>query len=309
MKLSLASTGAETGARFLEQVRLAELLGFHAYFHNDKKWAREPFSRLGAASQCTTRLGLGASMVDPYSRHPALLAQAAATLAEMAPGRFRVIMGVVGDFRTLPGYASPNPVAALREAADLMRRLWHGETVTLDGEVVKFKDGALDWKANAIPQLHVAAGESGTFQLAGNIADGVMTDFATAPGIEYAKQHILTGMRASGRSWKDVRLCCYIPVTVLDHADDPVPDAIREAARNRKAVANVLDSKALDAAVPRGLVDSYALVGTGAEVVERFQALAAAGVEEIVMSPVLAQGQDTEDFMFKIAKDVLPHFA
>jgi hypothetical protein len=45
MKLSLASLGAEPGTRFLEHVKLAELLGFHAFFHNDKKWAREVLAR------------------------------------------------------------------------------------------------------------------------------------------------------------------------------------------------------------------------------------------------------------------------
>ena len=76
------------------------------------------------------RLGLGTSVVDPYTRHAALLAQATATLAELAPGRFRVIMGSGSHFETLPGYGSPKPVAGLREAAELMQRLWRGEKVT-----------------------------------------------------------------------------------------------------------------------------------------------------------------------------------
>ena len=59
MKLSMASLGGEPSARYLDQLKLAELLGFHAFFHNDKKWARDAFARLGAATQCTTRLGLG----------------------------------------------------------------------------------------------------------------------------------------------------------------------------------------------------------------------------------------------------------
>jgi hypothetical protein len=44
MKLSLASLGAEPGARFLEQVKLAELLGFHAYVHQDRPTTRELLS-------------------------------------------------------------------------------------------------------------------------------------------------------------------------------------------------------------------------------------------------------------------------
>jgi alkanesulfonate monooxygenase SsuD/methylene tetrahydromethanopterin reductase-like flavin-dependent oxidoreductase (luciferase family) len=88
----------------------------------------------GAATQCTRTIGLGTSVVDPYTRHAALLAQATATLAELAPGRFRVIMGSGSHFETLPGYGSPKPVAGLREAAELMQRLWRGEKVTIDGE-------------------------------------------------------------------------------------------------------------------------------------------------------------------------------
>src|SRR4029077_19349839 len=89
MKLSLASTGAEPGARFLEHVKLAELLGFHAFFHGDKKWAREGLSRLGAATQCTTRLGLGFGVVDAGARHPAYLAQAARTACRDGAARAR----------------------------------------------------------------------------------------------------------------------------------------------------------------------------------------------------------------------------
>src|SRR3977135_1032593 len=117
MKLSFASLGAEPGARFLDEVKLAERLGFHGFFYNDKKWAREGFPRVAAATQCTSPIGLGTSVVDPYTRHAALLAQAAATLAELAPGRFRVIMGSGSHFETLPGHGSPKPVAGLRGGA------------------------------------------------------------------------------------------------------------------------------------------------------------------------------------------------
>ena len=314
MKLSLASLGAEPGARFLEQVKLAELLGFHAFFHNDKKWARELFSRLGAATQVTSRLGLGTSVIDPYTRHAALLAQATATLAEMAPGRFRVIMGSGSHFETLPGYGSPRPVAGLREAAELMQRLWRGEKVTLDGEVVKFKDGALDWKPTAIPQLYIASRGPQILKLAGTVADGVLIgSFATPFGIEYAKGHILPGLQASNREWKDIRLCSWLYVSLLEREDDPVPDGIRRGVSfafwsSRKVLGEMADKLAPDVSnefrkfveeaphewsppimdelrrlIPRGIIDSLAVVGTAAQVVAQLKALAAAGVQEVVI--------------------------
>lgn len=340
MKLSLASLGAEPGARFLDEVKLAERLGFHAFFHNDKKWAREVFSRLGAATQCTSTIGLGTSVIDPYTRHAALLAQATATLAELAPGRFRVIMGSGSHFETLPGYGSAKPVAGLREAAELMRRLWRGEKVSLDGEVVKFKDGSLDWTPTEIPQLYIASRGPQILRLAGAVADGVLIgSFATPPGIDYAKRHILPGLNASNRDWRDIRLCSWIYLSLLERADDPVPEGIKRGVSfafwsSRKALGAMVDELAPDASdafrtfireaphewsppimdelrrlIPRGVIDSLALVGTAPQVVERLNALARAGVEEIVIWPFPRQGQDMDGFMRELARGVLPHVA
>jgi 5,10-methylenetetrahydromethanopterin reductase len=338
MKLSLASLGAEPGARFLEQVKLAERLGFHAFFHNDKKWAREVFSRLGAATQCTRTIGLGTSVIDPYTRHAALLAQATATLAELAPGRFRVIMGSGSHFETLPGYGSPKPVAGLREAAELMQRLWRGEKVTLDGEVVKFNDGSLDWTPSEVPQLYIASRGPQILKLAGAIADGVLIgSFATPPGIAYAREHILPGLKTSNRDWSDIRLCSWIYLSLLEREADPVPEGIKRGVSfafwsSRKALSAMVDELAPDASdafrqfireaphewsppimeelrrlMPRGVIDSLALVGTAPQVVARLKALAAAGVQEIVIWPFPHAHQDMDGFMQELARDVLPH--
>ena len=228
MKLSIASLGAEPSARFIEQVKLAERLGFHAFFHNDKKWARDLFARLGAATQVTQRIGLGTSVVDPYTRHPAVTAQACATLAEMAGGRLRVVMGSGSHFETLPGFGNPKPVAALREAARLMRALWAGERITLDGQVIKFRDGALDWKPSEVPPLYIASRGPQILKLAGEIADGILIgSFATPSGIEYAKQHIGKGLAAAGREWRDVRMCSWIYLSLIEREDEAVPEGIR----------------------------------------------------------------------------------
>jgi 5,10-methylenetetrahydromethanopterin reductase len=340
MKLSIASLGAEPGPRYLEQVKLAERLGFHAFFHNDKKWARELFSRLGAATQATSRIGLGTSVLDPYTRHPAVAAQATATLAELAPGRFRVVMGSGSHFETLPGYGNPKPVAALRETTQLMRALWAGEKVTIDGQVVKFKDGALDWKPTAIPPIYIASRGPQILKLAGEIADGVLIgSFSTVPGIEYAKQQILPGLELAKRSWRDIRMCSWIYVSVLDHADEPVPDGIRRGVSfafwsSRKVLTEMADALAPDITpefrtfireaphewspqimaelrrlIPRGIIDSLAVVGTADQIVERLRQLEAAGIEEAIIWPFPKDGQETEDFMAKLARDVLPQVA
>ena len=338
MKVSIASLGGEPGQRYLEQVKLAERLGFHAFFHNDKKWARDVFSRLGAATQVTSRIGLGTSVIDPYTRHPALMAQACATLEELAPGRLRVVMGSGSHFETLPGYGNPKPVAALREATQLMRALWAGEKITVDGQVVKFKDGALDWKPASAPPLYIASRGPQILKLAGEIADGILIgSFSTVPGIAYAKRHILPGLEASGRGWSNIRMCSWIYLSVLDREDEPVPDGIRRGVSfafwsSRKVLSEMADQLAPDITpefrkfiheaphewspaimtelrrlVPRGIIDSLAVVGTAEQIVGRLRKLEAAGIEEVIIWPFPKDGQETEEFMTKLARDVLPH--
>jgi alkanesulfonate monooxygenase SsuD/methylene tetrahydromethanopterin reductase-like flavin-dependent oxidoreductase (luciferase family) len=61
--------------------------------------------------------------------------------------------------------------------------------------------------------------------------------------------------------------------------------------------------------VPRGIIDSLALVGTAPQIVERLRKLEAAGIEEVIIWPFPKDGQETEGFMAKLARDVLPHLA
>ena len=66
-------------------------------------------------------------------------------------------------------------------------------------------------------------------------------------------------------------------------------------------------TSASESIIPRGVIDSLALVGTAPQVVDRLKALAAAGVQEIVIWPFPVAGQEIDDFMHRLAQDVLPH--
>jgi 5,10-methylenetetrahydromethanopterin reductase len=80
MRVSVCSLGEESNARYLEQVKLAEQLGFHAFMHADEKWTRDPYVRLGAATRVSSRIGLGLCVTDPYTRHPGLSGGGCVTL-------------------------------------------------------------------------------------------------------------------------------------------------------------------------------------------------------------------------------------
>ena len=340
MLVSVCSLGEEPNARYLEQVKLAEQLGFHAFLHGDEKWTRDPYVRLAAATRVSSRIGLGLCVTDPYTRHPGLSAQASATLAELAPGRVRVIMGAGSHFETLPTISNPKPVKGIREGIDLMRRLWSGERVTLDGEIVKFKAGKLDFEPEATPEMFIASRSPLILALGGEIGDGVLIgSYATPPGIEYAKGHIEKGLKRAGRSWKDIKLSSWVYVTLLDREDEAIPENIKRGMSHafwssRKTMTEMVETLTSDVTdefrkflheaphewspevmaelrrlLPRGVFDTMSMVGTPAQVVKRVKALEAAGVQETVMWPFPKDGQDVEELLVKLANDVLPHVA
>lgn len=132
--------------RLLRLVQAAEAAGFDAAMCSDHwgPWSEEQgesgfaWSWLGAAL-ATTSLPLGVVNAPGQRYHPAIIAQAAATLSVMFPERFWIAIGsgqLLNEHITGERWpAKPERNERLREAADIMRQLWAGETVSHSGHV------------------------------------------------------------------------------------------------------------------------------------------------------------------------------
>lgn len=135
------------------------------------------WSWLGAAMQATT-LPFGVISVPGYRYHPAVLAQGAATLSEMFPGRFWLALGS-GEHvnESITGMPWPNKAernALLRESAEVMRALLQGETVTHRGRVTVV-EAKLWTRPSKAPLLFGAAVSEATAEFVGGWADGLLT--------------------------------------------------------------------------------------------------------------------------------------
>jgi coenzyme F420-dependent glucose-6-phosphate dehydrogenase len=135
------------------------------------------WSWLGAAL-ASTSISFGTVCAPGQRYHPAIVAQAAATLAEMYPGRFWLAVGsgealnesITGD--PWPPKADRN--ARLAESVTLMRRLWAGETVTTRGHIVAV-DTRLHIRAAQPILIAGAALTPETARWAGGWADALIT--------------------------------------------------------------------------------------------------------------------------------------
>jgi probable non-F420 flavinoid oxidoreductase len=172
-------------SRLLEHAQHAEAAGFGAIMSSDhfSPWSERQgesgfaWSWLGAAMEAT---GLPFGVVNaPGQRyHPAIVAQAAATLCEMFPGRLWVALGtgeasnehITGD----PWPDKDTRNARLRECVDIMRALFAGETVSHDG-LVRVDRARLHTLPDSPPPLIGPAISVDTARWVGEWADGLAT--------------------------------------------------------------------------------------------------------------------------------------
>jgi coenzyme F420-dependent glucose-6-phosphate dehydrogenase len=135
------------------------------------------WSWLGAA-MASTRMPFGVISAPGYRYHPAIIAQGAATLAEMFPDRFWFALGSGQRLNEdITGLAWPEKAernARLRECADLIRALLAGETVTHRGRITVV-DARLYSRPAQPPALLGAAVTEATAEQIGAWADGLLT--------------------------------------------------------------------------------------------------------------------------------------
>ena len=172
-------------SRLLAHLRDAEGAGFRAAMSSDhfSPWSERQgesgfaWSFLGAALEAT-QLPFGVVTAPGQRYHPAIVAQAAATLCELFPKRLWVALGtgeasnehITGE--PWPGKAERN--ARLRECVDIMRALFAGEVVDHDGRVRV--DRARLWTLPAEPPRLIGAAVSPeTARWCGDWADGLVT--------------------------------------------------------------------------------------------------------------------------------------
>jgi probable non-F420 flavinoid oxidoreductase len=203
-------------SRLLADVRHAEDVGFQAAWSSDhfSPWSERQgesgfaFSWVGAAL-ATTRFPIGMVNAPGQRYHPAITAQAVATLAEMFPDRLSVALGT-GEFSNEHITGEPWPHketrnARLRECVDVIRALLAGEEVTHHGLV--HVDRARLWTLPARPpRLLATAVGAETARWAGEWAEGLITIWQPRDTL----RRLVDDFRAAGGDGKPLALQVHV---------------------------------------------------------------------------------------------------
>lgn len=206
----------------LAYARQAEEAGFQAVLSSDHfhPWSTQQgesgfaWSWLGAALQAT-KLSFGVVNAPGQRYHPAIIAQAAATLGEMFPERFFIAVGSGRALNELvtgerwPAKAERN--ARLKESVDVIRALWRGETVNHKG-LVTVEEATLFTRPQIAPLIIGAAVTADTAEWVGGWADGLIT--VSRPPAELKK--VVEAFRRGGGAGKPM----YLKVQLSYAADE-----------------------------------------------------------------------------------------
>jgi coenzyme F420-dependent glucose-6-phosphate dehydrogenase len=187
--IGYALSSEEHGPRDLvRNARRAEEAGFTFALISDHfhPWIeRHPHSPfvwgvLGAIAEATDRLVVGTGVTCPTMRtHPAIIAHAAATAADLMPGRFFLGVGT-GENLNEHILGQPWPEWEVRsdmleEAVEIIRALFSGEVVSRRGQFYRVQNAQLYTLPESLPPIRVAAGGARMAKVAARIGDGLIS--------------------------------------------------------------------------------------------------------------------------------------
>jgi coenzyme F420-dependent glucose-6-phosphate dehydrogenase len=156
---------------------------------------------IGGVAQATKNLRLGTGVTCPIMRiHPVVLAQAAATAADIMPDRFFFGVGtgeslnehIVGS--RWPPYAVR--LEMLKESIQLMRELWKGELVTWQGKFFTVDNARIYTLPDTPPPIYIAASGEKSASTAGELGDGLIS---TSPDKEVIDEFTQAGGKRKPR--------------------------------------------------------------------------------------------------------------
>ena len=189
LKLGYKASAEQFGpSELLRYGVLAEEHGFDSVFVSDhlQPWrhngghAPSALPWLGALGSATSRVILGTSVLTPSFRyHPAVVAQAFATLGDLFPGRIVLGVGSGEAMNEKPlGIEWPEQkdrFSRLKEAVDLIQTLWREDRVDYEGSHFRTAKATIYDKPEHPVPIYVAGAGPAATRLAGRVADGWIT--------------------------------------------------------------------------------------------------------------------------------------
>jgi len=312
-------------APLLEFSCLAEQVGFDSVFVSDhfQPWkhtdghAPSAFAWLGALGAKTQRIAIGTSVLTPTFRyHPSIVAQVFGTLGALFPGRVILGVGTGESLNEVPATGMKWPetkerFARMREAIQLIRRLWREDHVTFEGEYYRTLNATVYDKPEGKLPIYVAAAGPAVAKYAGRSGDGFICTSGKKWDLytETLLPNVADGIKAASAPKPD-----YDKMIEMKVSFDTDRERARQDTRHWAALALTPEEKVsvedpremekLSAALPVERAESRWIVSTDPdEHVEKIRPYVELGFNHLVFH---APGPDQARFLKLYGEQVLP---
>jgi probable F420-dependent oxidoreductase len=287
-----------------------EALGYESVWIADTGAGPDAFVIGTLAAAATKRMRIGTAVIPIYTRALPVLAAGAGSVAQLAPGRFILGLGVSSEtiVDAWGGVPFRRPFTRMRETVTVLRQMLAGERVTVAGRTVRTRNFRLVSQPPAPVPIYVAALMPPMLELAGEIADGVILNFMPVEAVPRMLAHVRAGAERAGRDPDAIEVVSRFQVVVTDD----VPGArtalkhmmgpyfatsvynrfvawcgFADEARAIDAGWRAKDRAANIGAVTDDMVDRLAIIGPPEHCRARLAAFAAAGVTTPMIQPFL----------------------
>jgi len=220
--------------------REAERVGFDAVMASDHfhPWVPSQghsayvWSWMGALG-ATTEMRFGTGVTPPgYRYHPAVLAQAAATLEAMFPGRFYLGLGagealnehIIGEYWP----EAPIRLERLMESIDIIQRLFTGKVMKHKGQHFTVESAKLYTLPEAPPPIYVATSGPIMAGRTGKHTDGIITVGAPDEKLKMLLERFERGAKEAGKDPDTMPKMLQIKVSLADTEEAAIEQAMRD---------------------------------------------------------------------------------
>jgi 5,10-methylenetetrahydromethanopterin reductase len=315
VRIALRCHGGLPPAVCVEQAVAAERAGLSSVWFAENPYARGAWPAAAACAVATRRVRIGLGVFNPYNRHPTLMAMEIAAFDELCEGRavLGIGAGIPSRVRRMQ-IGIDRPIAAVRDALTITRRLLQGATVTYAGKVFSVDDVRLEFRLRRtdVPILTAAMGDQ-ALRLCGELADGVIISNLAPPAFTRRAVGIIREAAARAGRSAPREVVQYVPCAVGEDGDEArrraktavaaMLTAYRRTAsaatRTAMSEYNGLTTDEFAEAIARldggeplddRLLAQYAVAGTAEECLAQCGAYAEAGVTELAVAPVADHG-------------------
>jgi len=259
--------------------RLAEDAGFAVVTAYNDLWFQPPLAALLEIAAATTRVRVGPSCLNPFTVHPVEIAGQMAVLDAASDGR--AFLGLArGAWLEELRVDQSEPVTAIREAWEVVRRLLAGDESGFAGERFSLPAGSRLRYGRRRPNVPLLVGtwSPKLAAFAGEAAQELKVGGSANPDVVPALRERIGS--------DDVRIVLGAVTVVDEDGERARAAARREVAMYLDVVAELdptfeLDPESLGGEIPDDVLDRFAFAGTPEQVAAHAEAVFDAGAGRI----------------------------